>query len=658
MPRNGSLVGRRATVAAVVSLALLAGAIPLLAPPGDALTEYRYELVVAPPTPLDYKGVSWSPDGREAIVVGGVQAVLRYDPGTRVARSVGDGNWSTASQTLEDVAHSASGRAYVSGGRFEDSRVQGDLWRVQGSSITRIDSIAGDILEGVSGLQGGKVLAISALGSVHELVDGALEPVGRVGDVVLHDVAWSPDGSGAFIVGAAGTVSWYDAGDGSLTDVAFTSTHPLFSVSWRPGTDTAWAVGEGTLVVELNATSLGVSRVRPYTPRTPDLYGVAWHPDDDVALLVGAEGTTYLWQMGVLTEQLVTVSNDLLDAEWNPEGDEALVVGAEGTILSFAPRIPTQNRAPSAVISSPSDGVEVEEGTALTFDGSDSSDPDGDDLAFTWTSNGTGVFGQDAVVTHRLPLGVHRVTLSVDDGQGHNVTDQVTVTVVKPVPPERRIHLTVDTPVSGSMLSGVVVVSGTASYELGTIASVDVSVDGQGWRLAEGTSSWSLVLDTTLLEDGVHTIVVRAVADDGVFKNASLVIEVRNTLPPEPPKIPNVTLRLVDRGVVDQLLEFRAEADDLSPWILVWSFGDGSNARGSQVRHAYTDPGTYEVILELWLEGFPEPLAAFTTTVIIESPEDQGPSLEGVIALVAVLAVVIYIAGFYGGRRAFRRRDR
>jgi hypothetical protein len=146
------------------------------------------------------------------------------------------------------------------------------------------------------------------------------------------------------------------------------------------------------------------------------------------------------------------------------------------------------------------------------------------------------------------------------------------------------------------------------------------------------------------------------VANDGVFKNASLIVEVRNLIPPEPPQIPNVTLRMMDRGIVDQLLEFQAEADDLSLWILLWSFGDGSNARGSQVRHAYSTPGTYEVILELWLEGSPEPLAAFTTTVIIESPEDQGPSLEGIIALLAVLAVVIYIAGFYGGRRAFGRR--
>jgi hypothetical protein len=625
MPRKGTQVGRRVTVAAVVAIALLAVALPLLAPPGEALTEYRYELVAAPPTPLDYKGVAWAPDGSEAMIVGGVQAVLRYDPDSRVARPVGDGNWSTTSQILEDVSYTTSGRAYVSGGRFEDSRVQGDLWRVQGSSIGRIDSITGDILEGVAGLPGGKVLAISALGSVHELVDGSLSLVGQVGDVVLHDVAWSPDGSGAFIVGAAGTVSWFDAGDGSLTDVAFTSTHPLFSVSWRPGTDTAWAVGEGTLVVELNATSLEASRVRPYTPRTSNLYGVAWHPGGDVALLVG---------------------------------DEALVVGADGTVLSYVPRVPTQNRAPSAVISSPSDGTEVEEGTVITFDGSGSSDPDGDDLAMTWASNGTGVFGQNAVVRHRLPLGVHRVTLSVNDGQGHNVTDQVTVTVVAPVPPERRIHLSVDTPISGSVVTGVMVVSGTASYELGSIASVDVSVDGEGWRLAEGTSTWSLVLDTTIMGDGVHTMVVRAVANDGVFKNASLIIEVRNNLPPEPPNIPNVTLRMADRGLVDQPIEFQAEVEDLSPWILVWSFGDGSNARGSLVRHAYSTPGTYEVILELWLEGSPEPLAAFTTTVIIESPEDQGPSLEGIVALLAVLAVVVYIAGFYGGRRAFGRRDR
>ncbi len=655
-PRTYSPVGRRATLAALVVLALLAGALPLLAPPGAAITEYRYEPVATPPTPLDYKGVAWSPDGSEAMVVGGVQAVLRYDPGSRVALSVGGTNWSTPSQSLEDVTYTRSRTAYVSGGHFGASQVLGDVWRVEGSYIGRVDSIEGDILEAVAGLPSGQVLAISTMGSVQRLVDGTLETVGKVGDVILYDLAWSPDGSGAFIVGAAGTVAWFDASEGTLMEVPFTSTHPLYSVSWRPGTDVAWAVGEGTLVVELNATTLSASRVRPFTPRTASLYGVAWHPQGHLALLVGEEGATSLWRSNVFTEQLVTVGVDLLDAMWNPKGDEALVAGADGTLLRYAPRVPPQNRAPSAVISSPSDGVEVDEGTVLTFDGSDSSDPDGDPMTMTWSTNVTGLFGSGPVVRHSLPLGVHTVSLHVDDGQGHNVTDQVAVTVRRPVPPERRLHLVIETPIAGSLLRGTVVVSGTASYELGSITSVDVSIDGQGWRVAEGTASWSLSLDTTLMEDGVHTIIVRALAEDGITKNATVLVEVRNVLPPEPPEIPNVTLRLRERGVVDQPMEFQAEAEDLSPWLLVWSFGDGSNAQGSQVRHAYRSPGRYEVSLELWLEGSSEPTAVFTTTVIIEKSAYEGPSLEGVVALMAVLAVVIYIAGFYGGRRALRGR--
>ncbi len=655
--QGGPRPGRRLFVVAVIAVSMVAWILPFMAPPASAVTEYRYEVVVSPPSPLDYRGVAWAPDGSEAIIVGGIQALLRYDPGTGRALGVGDGNWSTASQMLEDVAHGGGGRIYISGGRLEDSSVKGDVWQLVGDAVLRRGTVDGDVLEAVTVSPGGRVILVGTLGSVMELRNGTLETLGSAGDSVLHDAAWAPDGSGALIVGAAGTMTWLDGETGELVPVAFTSTHPLYAVSWHPSSSMAWAVGEGGLVVEVNSTTLEATRVRPYSPRNLDLLGVAWHPAGDLAMVVGEEGQTLLYRLGVFTTQLVDVNVDLLDVMWNPVGDEALVVGASGTVLRYGPRINPPNRAPEAVISSPADGLQVEADHDIDFDGSSSSDPDGDPLVFTWMSNGSGRIGTGPRISVRLPVGEHRVTLHADDGQGHNSTDSVIVRVVKPVPAVDRLHLTIVTPRPNALISGLVTVSGTASFELGGIASVDMALDGGGWRPLEGTTTWSTVLDTTILEDGIHSIVVKVTADDGngTTKIESVLVEVRNTVIPEPPAVPNITLNMRDHGRVDELISFSAEGEDLSSWLLVWSFGDGSGGQGTMVRHSYSEKGTYQVTLELWLEGYEDPAAVFTATLVIEEEPAAAMSVESLVAVTLVVAGVIYVAGYYGGRRAFKR---
>jgi hypothetical protein len=68
-----------------------------------------------------------------------------------------------------------------------------------------------------------------------------------------------------------------------------------------------------------------------------------------------------------------------------------------------------------------------------TLNGAGSSDPDGDVLSYSWTGSFGTVSGVSPQVS--LPLGVHTVTLSVDDGHGGVETDTVTITVVDTTPP-------------------------------------------------------------------------------------------------------------------------------------------------------------------------------------------------------------------------------
>jgi len=73
-------------------------------------------------------------------------------------------------------------------------------------------------------------------------------------------------------------------------------------------------------------------------------------------------------------------------------------------------------------------------GATVTLDGSGSSDPDNDPLDFTWTGTFGAADGPTPTVV--LPLGVHTITLTVNDGNGGLDSDTVDVTVVDTTPPE------------------------------------------------------------------------------------------------------------------------------------------------------------------------------------------------------------------------------
>ncbi len=91
---------------------------------------------------------------------------------------------------------------------------------------------------------------------------------------------------------------------------------------------------------------------------------------------------------------------------------------------------PWGNQPPRAVITSPEEDGVYHTDESVHFDGTDSWDPDDDQLTYRWLSNTTGLLGDEAEFWAQLAEGKHYITLTVSDGVFESA-ESVNVTVVK-----------------------------------------------------------------------------------------------------------------------------------------------------------------------------------------------------------------------------------
>ena len=165
-----------------------------------------------------------------------------------------------------------------------------------------------------------------------------------------------------------------------------------------------------------------------------------------------------------------------VDLEIGPGGD-LFYVDLGGTVRRI--RYFSQNQPPTAVVTaSPTNGQAP---LTVAFDGTASSDPDGDALTYAWDLDGDGAFddgaGATAGFTYTQP-GTYTATLRVADPSGAAGTASVAISVGNTPP-----AAVIDTPVAGTTwkVGDVISFSGHAS-------------DAQQGTLPASALTWSLVL--------------------------------------------------------------------------------------------------------------------------------------------------------------------
>jgi subtilisin family serine protease/PKD repeat protein len=244
----------------------------------------------------------------------------------------------------------------------------------------------------------------------------------------------------------------------------------------------------------------------------------------------------------------------------------------------------------------------------VVFDGSASTDANGDALTYAWTF-GDGTTGTGVRPSHAFAaLNTYPVTLVVSDGVSDSAPVTVTVSLVNRAPTARP--------------GGPYTVHRNEPVTLDGSASSDPDGDALGYQ-------WTFLDGSGVQAEGVtvsHTVAtplsygVRLSVSDGWDEStANAVVNVVN-------RVPTVSTGGPYAGVRGESVAFTASGSDADgdPLTYTWNFGDGNSGLGASVLHSYTALGTFTVSARAF-DGYEYSDPATSTVTISNRPPAAGP---------------------------------
>jgi len=194
------------------------------------------------------------------------------------------------------------------------------------------------------------------------------------------------------------------------------------------------------------------------------------------------------------------------------------------------------NNPPNAVVTSPQNGGSYPDSSGILFDASQSTDPDGDPLTFTWTimmfppqpgPNMFPIIRYAATFRENLDVGSWMVTIDVNDSMD-SASQLLQISVIHNNPPTAVIA----NPTSGDVFTSVEEISFSAA------GSADPDGDGLAyhWESSLAGNLSESESFSTLLEVGTHTIKLY-VEDIYETKSDIQEIEITVRIPNYPPTI-------------------------------------------------------------------------------------------------------------------------
>ena len=281
-------------------------------------------------------------------------------------------------------------------------------------------------------------------------------------------------------------------------------------------------------------TSDNLARIHDHINRDPT--GVITSPH---------EGEQFAFQavIGFSVGSVVDLDEDVVGYKWTdnatgvmstepafervlPPGDHHVTLrlmdgNGPGTYLEVNLSV-RHNLAPEVRITTPSDGSRYLAYETVDFDASETSDPEGHELTFSWMSNVSDLIGKGATLSSQLPPGEHVITVSVSDGWVI-ASKSVTITVVPTHPPE----VVISAPAPDSQHVA------TSSVRFGSEGTMDPDSDPLAYQWTSNIDGLLSVQPSFLanLSVGQHTITL-AVTDGHYDVTEQVAVSVIENRPP------------------------------------------------------------------------------------------------------------------------------
>ena len=280
------------------------------------------------------------------------------------------------------------------------------------------------------------------------------------------------------------------------------------------------------------------------------------------------------------------------------------VTDSDGLFNTTSIDITVLNRPPNATFTESAETVDT--GETVTFNASDSYDPDGSIVTYFWDfgdgENDTGVVVEHAYTDN----GTYTVTLTVTDDDG--ATD--TATATKTVSNRSPVASFTESPET-------VYTNETIYFNASDSYDPDGSIVSYWWDFDDGKNATGVTTEHSYPLEGNYTVTLTVTDDDGATNSTSTSKKVLN----RPPVA--VFTESAETVYTNETIHFNAsDSYDLDGTIesYFWDFGDGTNATGVVVEHTYEDDGTYTVTLTVTDDDDATGTATATKTVLNRPP--------------------------------------
>ncbi len=178
------------------------------------------------------------------------------------------------------------------------------------------------------------------------------------------------------------------------------------------------------------------------------------------------------------------------------------------------------NRAP---VADAGPDLTVTEETSVHFDGSNSSDPDGDSISYRWKEDGGAVLNAAPSFDRRLSCGTHRIMLEVTDVYGAVSAPDYVVIDVLPVDS--------DPPVAEAGADQTVLVGTNVTLDASGSYDSDGTITKYEWREADANATLcESVSFGHQFPRGVHNIMLTVTDSSGASATDEVVVMVRTSM--------------------------------------------------------------------------------------------------------------------------------